>query len=167
MRISTATTAALAGLGLALFALPTAYAESIRDLHWLTGCWASERAEPGSEEHWMPPAGGMMIGASRTIRGGKAVEYEFIVIREIAPGKLGYVAHPSNQKPAVFPLLKVGANEAVFENPEHDFPQRILYRLEGDALRARIEGMSKGQLKGIDFPMKRVGCDAAAVRVKE
>jgi hypothetical protein len=54
----------------------------------------------------------------------------------------------------------VANGKAVFENPQHDFPQRIIYRLEKDgSLAAAIEGMSKGKLKRIDFPMKRAKCD--------
>jgi Domain of unknown function (DUF6265) len=67
---------------------------------------------------------------------------------------------PSGQEEAAFKLVKFENNEAVFENPEHDFSQRIIYRLEKDgSLAAAIEGMSKGKLKRIDFPMKRVKCD--------
>ena len=48
----------------------------------------------------------------------------------------------------------------VFENPQHDFPQRIIYRLEKDgSLLARIEGVNQGREKGINFPMKRAKCD--------
>jgi len=36
-------------------------------------------------------------------------------------------------------------NSVVFENPEHDFPQRILYRLDGGMLHARIEGVVDGE----------------------
>jgi hypothetical protein len=52
------------------------------------------------------------------------------------------------------------AGEVVFENLQHDFPQRIIYRsLSGDRLAARIEGVRGGLLKGIDYPMKRVNCE--------
>jgi hypothetical protein len=47
----------------------------------------------------------------------------------------------------------------VFENPTHDFPQRVIYRREGDSLLGRIEGMTNGQQKAVDFPLKRVSCD--------
>jgi hypothetical protein len=41
------------------------------------------------------------------------------------------------------------------------FPQRVLYRLQSEGrLHARIEGTVKGACKGVDFPMKRVSCDA-------
>lgn len=137
-----------------------AEAASVSELGWLAGCWAREDAEPGSGEHWMPPAGGTLLGLSRTVKAGKTVEYEFVVIRETAPGKLAYIAHPSGQSPATFPLLRLTESEVVFENLEHDFPQRIIYRLEKDGhLRARIEGLRKGEVRGVDFPMKRVRCE--------
>jgi hypothetical protein len=43
-----------------------------------------------------------------------------------------------------------------FENPAHDFPQRVIYKLTApDKLGARIEGMRNGNLRGVDFPMTR------------
>jgi hypothetical protein len=50
----------------------------------------------------------------------------------------------------------------VFENPAHDFPQRIIYRrLSPDSLVARIEGPGPNNTtRGIDFPMRRVNCSS-------
>jgi len=63
-------------------------------------------------------------------------------------------------KPVVFKLTKNSDNEAVFENLQHDFPQRIIYRRESaDALFARVEGSEKGVNKAIDFRYKRAKCD--------
>ena len=73
-----------------------------------------------------------------------------------------FVAHPSRQKTARFPAIRLADGEVVFENVQHDFPQRVIYRLDGpDTLRARIEGMRNGTLRGVDFPMKRVSCDTS------
>ncbi|MES2318664.1 MAG: DUF6265 family protein [Pseudomonadota bacterium] len=130
-------------------------------LGWLQGCWAATGAEAGSVEHWSSAAGGTMMGMSRTVKGGKTVEYEFVQIREVEPGVLAYIAQPSGQPQATFKLLRQSDTEFVFENLAHDFPQRVIYRREGEkALRARIEGMRKGVLKGVDFPMQRVSCEA-------
>jgi hypothetical protein len=145
----------------ALAAAAAAQSSSVEmaELSWLAGCWAREDAEPGSEEHWTTPAGGIMLGMSRTLRGGRVIEYEFLEIREMSPGRLGYVAHPSRQAEATFPLVRATRSEVVFENPEHDFPQRIIYRLvPPDRLVARIEGTRDGVPQGIDFRMKRSGC---------
>jgi hypothetical protein len=43
--------------------------------------------------------------------------------------------------PTPFKLVESGERRAVFANPQHDFPKRILYWLAKDgALHARIEG---------------------------
>ena len=144
-----------------LLAATSAIASPIAQLGWLQGCWAADGAEPGTVEQWSSAAGGTMFGFSRTIKQGKTAQFEFIQIRETEPGKLAYLAQPSGQAPASFNLLRHSDTEFVFENLAHDFPQRVIYRRDGNrALRARIEGMSKGKLKGIDFPMKRISCDA-------
>jgi hypothetical protein len=127
-------------------------------LAWLTGCWAAADAEAGSTEQWMAPAGGTLLGMSRTVKNGKTVAWEFLQVREV-DGQLAYVAKPHNQPEASFKLVSQEGSGAVFENPQHDFPQRIIYKREGDQLHARIEGTSKGKTKGIDFPMRRVGCE--------
>ncbi len=154
--------AALAAL-LGLAAGTAAAADPVAKLAWLQGCWTeTEGAEPGSGEQWTAAAGGTVLGTSRTVKNGKTVAYEFIQIREIVPGKLAYIVQPSGRPETTFQLQRQTDSEFVFENLEHDFPQRIIYRREGDkVLRARIEGMSKGSLKGIDFPMRRVSCDPA------
>lgn len=136
-------------------------AASVSDLGWLAGCWASVGAEAGSGEQWMPPAGGTLLGTSRTVRNGRTVAHEFMQIREIEPGKIAFIANPSGQSETTFPLAKAGEREVVFENPQHDFPQRVIYKLDGEGvLRASIEGLSKGQVKTIEFPMKKVDCES-------
>ena len=132
---------------------------SVSGLTWLAGCWASVAGEPGTGEVWTLPAGGTMLGVSRTVKDGKTVEYEFMQIREISPGQLAFVANPSGQAQAAFPLVRSGPGELVFEDPAHDFPQRVIYRLVApDQLHARIEGVLKGEDRGVDFHMKRAEC---------
>jgi hypothetical protein len=129
-------------------------------LTWLAGCWASEGGEPGSGEQWMPPAGGTLLGTSRTVTKGRTVAHEFMQIREHEPGRLAFIANPSGQAQATFPVKSLGAREVVFENPTHDFPQRVIYRLdEAGVLRARIEGTIDGKPRAEDFPMRRVRCE--------
>lgn len=138
-----------------------ARAADISQLAWLGGCWKSETAEPGSGEHWLPLAGGTLLGMSRTVKQGKTVEFEFMQIRAVENGQIAFIAMPSGQRATVFPMLRLGETEAVFENPKHDFPQRVIYQLEGGTrLRARIEGVRRGALRVIEFPMNRVSCDS-------
>jgi hypothetical protein len=131
----------------------------IAKLSWLAGCWASEGGEPGSGEHWTSLAGETMLGTSRTVKQGKTVEFEFMELRHLSDGRLAFIAHPSGQRTTVFPALRISESEVVFENPEHDFPQRVAYARDGESkLRARIEGNRKGTLRVIEFPMSREAC---------
>jgi hypothetical protein len=127
------------------------------DLGFMTGCWRFEAKGRVVEEHWTAPAGGTLMGLSRTIVNGKTSEFEFLQIRDLAEG-LAYIAKPSNQPEATFVATSKTADEIVFENPKHDFPQRIRYRLAGDALQARVEGTVNGKARGFDIPYTRTNC---------
>jgi hypothetical protein len=145
-----------------IFLASSAAAEpDIAKMAWLAGCWTNESAELGSDEHWTPLAGGTMLGTSRTVSRGETVEFEFMQLRHLPDGKLAFIALPSGQRETVFPLLRISDSEAIFENLEHDFPQRVIYARDGESkLRARIEGMRNGTLQVIEFPKSRVSCDS-------
>ena len=134
-------------------------------LGWLQGCWAPEGAggpDRGSVEQWTGAAGNVMLGMARTIKGGALRSFEFMQLREDQPGKLTFIAQPNGKPPTTFTLLRQSETEFVFQNPGHDFPQRVIYRRKGDtALHARVEGTVKGKLEGIDFPMTRVRCEGS------
>jgi len=133
-------------------------APSIDRFAWISGCWEGRSANRVYDEQWMKPEGGLMMGMSRTVVGGKATEFEFLQIRQQGTD-IFYVAKPSGQAEASFKLIRHSEREAVFENPTHDFPQRIIYRLQPDgSMTARIEGKTNGAERGIDFPMKRASC---------
>ena len=135
--------------------------DSVDSLTWMAGCWELNvpQRQMTIAEHWMKPAGGTLIGMSRTVRGGKTTGFEYIRVETTSEG-VDYVAKPSSNKGETrFKLVKSSASEAVFENLAHDFPQRIIYRSQPDGLFARIEGTQNGKLNGMDIPMKRVKCE--------
>jgi len=130
----------------------------IDSLSWLAGCWENAGPSATTEEQWMKPLGGSMIGMSRTVKDGKTRWHEFLQIRQDGDS-LVYIADPSGQKKTVFHATTITANEVVFENPEHDFPQRIIYHLNDDgSLHAHIEGMQKGKERVEHFPYVRIQC---------
>ena len=124
---------------------------SIEELSWLAGAWQSAS---GTEEHWLPPAGGLMLGMHREVRGGGAT-FEFLRI-EARGGDLVLVAQPGGQPGVEFVLAERGPQRAVFVNPEHDFPQRIVYEIESSgALRAAAESCRDGEWQGLSWAWKR------------
>jgi hypothetical protein len=133
---------------------------AIEDLAWLAGCWQAEGGEPGSVEHWLAPAGGTLLGMSRAVKNGCTVAHEFMQIRRDDAGRVVFIAAPSGQATTTFVRVGGGAAEVVFENPAHDFPQRVIYRRTGpDRLLGRIEGLRNGAPRAIDFPFVRLACD--------
>lgn len=129
-------------------------------LHWLAGCWQMQRGAAVIEEQWLRPRAGVLLGTGRTVRDGELAEYEFVVLRTTAAGAT-YEAHPSGQAVATFTATRVPDSTAiVFENPEHDFPQRVGYRLVSrDSLTAWIEGTVGDKSRRIEFPYARAACE--------
>src|SRR5215207_525744 len=131
-------------------------------LAWLAGCWDNVRGGRTVEEQWMTPRGGMLLGMGRTSGGGRPVNYEQMRIEERG-GTLVFVARPSRQPEAAFTQVELTDSLVAFENPTHDFPQRIVYRLKADgSLLATTEGQEGGQRKSFEFPMQRAACVSPA-----
>ena len=132
---------------------------SVADLAWMAGCWERRGAETVVEEQWMRPAGGMMMGMSRTVRGGRVSDYETTRIEE-REGAVVFMASPARQPTAEFRATATSRDSVVFRNPAHDFPTSVGYRTAagGDSLLAWIEGPRGESTARIDFPMRRVAC---------
>jgi ketosteroid isomerase-like protein len=143
-------------------AAPAVQAPAVETLMWMAGCWGRESGTAFTEEIWTRPRGGMMVGLSRTVRDGTAVAFEHLLIFERGDSVI-YRASPSGQATTEFSAAVLSDTLAVFENPGHDFPQRILYRpAPGDSLHARIEGPGvDGGTRGADFRYGRTACPGA------
>jgi hypothetical protein len=148
----------LFAIALSIQSPPSAMSVSIDRVAWLHGCWEQIGAQRIVEEQWMAPRGGSMLGMSRTVRDGRLLEYESVMIREDG-GALVYDARPAGQPPASFRANDVSSDAVVFENAQHDFPQRVGYRRDGaDRITAWIEGTSDGRMRRTEFPYRRARC---------
>lgn len=97
-----------------------------------------------------------MLGMSRFVSQGRTVFFEYLRI-EARPDGLYYIAHPKARPGVEFKLVRCSEREALFENPEHDHPKRILYRRESaDRLTARVEGDEGGKAVAEDFLYTRM-----------
>lgn len=133
-------------------------ARTINDLGWLAGDWQTPSGGRAQiEEHWTQPVAGTMIGMGRTVAGGRTVEFEYLRLEERG-GAIFYVAHPKARCPGTdFKLTSVTTQNAVFENPQHDFPKRIIYRKNPDgSLTASIDGGEGTKVQSFPYhPMKK------------
>jgi hypothetical protein len=151
---------------LAVFALPPPLAGTARAraqegtapreldaLAWLAGHWREEIERGFTEELWLPPRGGLLLGLNRSSSGPGRAHFEFLRIVEDEHG-IAYLASPAGAPPTPFRLTALDAQHVVFENPGHDFPKRIEYRLEDGKLVASIAGDGG---KGRTWTLARVG----------
>lgn len=127
-------------------ALPAPAKAAIGDLAWLAGAWVGTRGSEGAtsiEERWSPPLGGAMLAVSRTVSRGKMNAFEFLRIVE-RDGGLVYIAQPGGAAPTEFVLTELGEKRAVFDNPRHDYPKRIVYQLSAEGSLSATIGFTKG-----------------------
>ena len=120
----------------------------IEELGWLAGSWSSEADDGWAEEHWTAPKGNIMLGVGRSGAGDTARSFEFLRIEVQADGTPVYIAAPGGGKATAFRLTGSDGKSAVFENAEHDFPQRIRYWREGDTLYAEISAIDGSNAMG-------------------
>ncbi|HVT34714.1 MAG TPA: DUF6265 family protein [Nevskiaceae bacterium] len=134
----------------------------VTQLQWMTGCWGFSGSGSSYEEVWLAPTGNSMLGLSRRISDDNYTrEFEFLRVVTSGGGGFDYVAQPQGQPPTKFNMLELKGTRVVFENPDHDFPQRIIYEFHApDQLNARIEGKDpgSGQQTGINFPLRKKTC---------
>lgn len=99
-----------------------------------------------------------MAGSGRTSINGVPRESEKLRIF-FSGDTIVYEAIPSGQMLTLFRAATFTDREIVFANPEHDFPQRIVYtRVGKDSLIARIEGDRAGRRQPVSYPFKKVEC---------
>lgn len=120
----------------------------------LEGIWQAEGRE--TYEKWESTAAGF-FGKGYEIKEGAEKVSETLEIRVI-DGALFYLATVPDQNNGAtvrFKLTEIAADRAVFENPEHDFPKKLIYQRTGDdGLTAQVLGANG---KGFTLRFKRVG----------
>ena len=144
-------------LAAALLATPAAAQQpTVMDFSWLSGTRQMVSGDVTIEEHWTATADNAVFGVNRTRRGNRVVAFEFLRI-QARGDTLFYIAQPNGSPPTPFRLTSWDGTQAIFENPSHDFPKRILYSKQSDgSVRARVDG-GRGVEKGAqEFVFKRL-----------
>lgn len=94
---------------------------------FLTGCWIMRDGERTAEECWTRGNAGLMIGSGRAWTGETIDNWEWMRIERGADGTLSFFASPKGAPQTGFKAAKVSEQEVLFENPKHDYPQRVRY----------------------------------------
>lgn len=135
----------------------TAQEKPIDGTAFLVGCWERSTATRRAVEKWFPARDGVMLGTSQLVTDSGTRELERLRLYQFGD-TLVYEADPVGQALTLFRASEVSATRLVFENPAHDFPQRITYSLAGDSLHVRIEGDRAGRRGPVTFRFRRSEC---------
>lgn len=137
--------------------LPKEEPFSMDKLNWILDKWVGEGNGGTMYENWVKADENLFNGEAYTIKNGDTIFTESLKIEKIGDD-IFYVAEVAhNPGPVSFRLIELSDTGAVFENPGHDFPNRIIYTLKDDgSLYARIEGKNKkGEEKIGEFFFKK------------
>jgi Domain of unknown function (DUF6265) len=113
----------------------------------MAGSWTGESGGVEMEEHWTSAAGGVMLGMHRDLKPNGRTAFEFLRVEQQKNGTLVYQAMPMGRPATPFKLKTITSSRVVFENLEHDFPQRIIYWRDREKLCARVEGTIQGRVE--------------------
>jgi hypothetical protein len=128
-------------------------------MSWVLGSWYMNTPDGTISEEWEKVNDSLYSGFSIMVTPkGDTVFIEDIKLTGNAEG-LCYMPTVSNQNKGEevrFKEKTATGDEIVFENPAHDFPQRIIYRkLSDSTIVASIEGEQNGKMRKEEFSYKR------------
>ncbi|CAM3485606.1 DUF6265 domain-containing protein [Flavobacterium longum] len=136
----------------------TAAARQIAKAEWLIGAWENKMPNGTLSENWEEQNDSVFKGQSFFIHGKDTIHSESMVLLE-EKGTLIYrptVKGQNADKPIDFKLTSATDKQLVFENPGHDFPQKISYtKITNDSLVAEISGQQQGKPVSEKFGMKK------------
>jgi hypothetical protein len=136
---------------------PKKYAQ-LEKANWFLGNWENVTEEMTFKEIWKQENDSAFVGESFVTVKKDTVFYEKVYLKE-RNDSLFYIVSVKEQnkeQPVSFYLTTATDNQVVFENPKHDFPNKIAYNKFGnDSILATIYGIKKGKEVSENFPMKK------------
>lgn len=125
----------------------------IEKTSWFLGEWRNQSKEGDFYENWKRISDSTFAGVSYIIKGKDTVFNENVVLEQ-RNDSLFYDVSVNGEDETYFYLTQSSENEVTFENPKHDFPTKIIYKLIApDSIIASIHGKIKGKEQSETYPM--------------
>ena len=130
----------------------------IKKASWIIGTWGNISKEGVLTETWIQLNDSVLKGTSFVQEGKDTLFTEHIEIVQKG-SELFYNPRISNQNQGEMVSFKLTSStdkQLIFENPTHDFPQKISYNsISNDSLKAEISGKKNGKEEKESYPMKK------------
>jgi len=134
-------------------------AQNAPSFDWLVGTWKLTSARGEIVESWRKVNDSTFTGRSVFVRQKGDTALQETLKMEKQKGAWVYVStviNQNNAQPVTFAVIFTRGTEFICENPSHDFPQRISYRLFQQYLFASIEGKTGNRFSKRNFDYSRV-----------
>lgn len=129
----------------------------LNQFDWLIGTWERASKRGAIFEKWIKVSEETFEGDGFRIVNGDTIVIEFLRLEQFGDAIFYTAKVAENKYPVAFRFVAQDERGFVFENPGHDFPQRIIYQQKPDGiLHAHIEGEENGRQSGVDFLFKKV-----------
>lgn len=118
--------------------------QSLHQLKWMLGTWVSNTGKVKVIETWWQVSDNTFEGEGISISENKTTKETLRIVQ--MSDHIFYLAKvESNAMPVPFKLTSCASRQAVFSNPEHDFPTRLRYTLnhtsaKKDEMYAHVSG---------------------------
>lgn len=133
--------------------------DKIKSVNWLLGNWENKASDGNLTETWKKVNDSTFQAQSYYIKENDTLHFETITLQQKGE-ELTYsaaVKGQNNDKPVAFKLTTQTEKQLVFENPKHDYPQKISYtQITSDSLVAKISGIQQGKPSSEQFSMKKI-----------
>lgn len=118
----------------------------VEEISWMIGTWQGTDVNTVIfNESWQREGKGFVgFGCSLSPQGDTLFKENLKI--ELVEGVPYYIVTiPPKKEPVLFKLIEGDDHKAIFENRDHDFPQRISYMLQANnTLKVKLEGIEKG-----------------------
>ena len=130
-------------------------------VQFMVGCWRGPAAGGTAvyEERFTPSAAGIMLGSSRMFSGMRLMSFEYLTVRMDGEDIVYLPAPGGRPSPAVFRLTRSERHLAWFEAPDHNYPRRIRYSLDGETMVISIDA-GADDTEPRSWELTRVSCDS-------
>ncbi len=136
---------------------PSNESNKLTPLEWLLGQWEGDQGTGVYHEEWGKVSEKEFRGKAYLIKNSEITNQEKLKLYTDDTW-VYFVADVShNPDPVSFKMTGMENSKVVFENPQHNFPQKITYeKIGSDSLLAVIEAEIDGILKRIEFSLKKL-----------
>ncbi len=127
-------------------------------MYTLEGTWKMNTKRGAICEEWKKMDKNYLQNKGYMIKGTDTIVTERVALTKTTEGIFytSTVEDQNNKQPIAFKMTRTENNMFVFENPQHDFPRRIVYELvTADSLHAYIDDGIDGSKKRQDFYYKK------------